>query len=52
MGQHLTPPPLSLSPSGLEYLQTLNLERVVMSQLNPLKVCIPSVTSMFAAITR
>ncbi|XP_013872545.1 RNA polymerase I-specific transcription initiation factor RRN3 [Austrofundulus limnaeus] len=37
---------------GLEYLQSLNLERVVLSQLNPLKVCLPSVTSMFAAITR
>lgn len=37
---------------GLEYLQGLNLERVVMCQLNPLKVCLPSVTSMFAAITR
>ncbi|XP_015254259.1 PREDICTED: RNA polymerase I-specific transcription initiation factor RRN3 [Cyprinodon variegatus] len=37
---------------GLEYLQSLNLERVVMSQLNPLKVCLPSVTSMFAAVTR
>ncbi|XP_059203952.1 RNA polymerase I-specific transcription initiation factor RRN3 [Centropristis striata] len=38
--------------TGLEYLQSLNLERVVMCQLNPLKVCLPSVTSMFAAITR
>lgn len=38
--------------SGLEYLQSLNLERVVMCQLNPLKVCLPAVTSMFAAITR
>ncbi|XP_043955062.1 RNA polymerase I-specific transcription initiation factor RRN3 [Gambusia affinis] len=37
---------------GLEYLQSLNLERLVMCQLNPLKVCLPSVTSMFAAITR
>ncbi|KAM7372520.1 hypothetical protein PAMP_009682 [Pampus punctatissimus] len=37
---------------GLEYLQSLNLERVVMCQLNPLKVCLPTVTSMFAAITR
>ncbi|GLD71926.1 RNA polymerase I-specific transcription initiation factor RRN3 [Lates japonicus] len=36
---------------GLEYLQSLNLERVVMCQMNPLKVCLPSVTSMFAAIT-
>ncbi|XP_069578086.1 RNA polymerase I-specific transcription initiation factor RRN3 [Brachyistius frenatus] len=38
--------------TGLEYLQSLNLERVVMCQLNPLKVCLPSVTNMFAAITR
>uniref|UniRef100_A0A672Z378 RRN3 homolog, RNA polymerase I transcription factor n=1 Tax=Sphaeramia orbicularis TaxID=375764 RepID=A0A672Z378_9TELE len=37
---------------GLEYLQSLNLERVVMCQLNPLKVCLPTVTNMFAAITR
>lgn len=37
---------------GLEYLQSLNLERVVMCQLNPLKLCLPAVTSMFAAITR
>lgn len=37
---------------GLEYLQSLNLERVVMCQLNPLKVCLPAVTNLFAAITR
>ncbi|XP_057673875.1 RNA polymerase I-specific transcription initiation factor RRN3 [Corythoichthys intestinalis] len=37
---------------GLEYLQRLNLERVVMCQLNPLKVCLPAVANMFAAITR
>uniref|UniRef100_A0A667YP03 RRN3 homolog, RNA polymerase I transcription factor n=1 Tax=Myripristis murdjan TaxID=586833 RepID=A0A667YP03_9TELE len=37
---------------GLAYLQSLNLERVVMCQLNPLKVCLSSVTSVFAAITR
>ncbi|XP_068192966.1 RNA polymerase I-specific transcription initiation factor RRN3 [Antennarius striatus] len=37
---------------GLEYLQSLNLQRVVTCQLNPLKVCLPAVTSMFAAITR
>ncbi|XP_047215241.1 RNA polymerase I-specific transcription initiation factor RRN3-like [Girardinichthys multiradiatus] len=37
---------------GLEYLQSLNLERVVMCQLNPLKVCLLSVTNMFAAVTR
>ncbi|XP_034750064.1 RNA polymerase I-specific transcription initiation factor RRN3 [Etheostoma cragini] len=38
--------------TGLEYLQSLNLERLVMCQLNPLKVCLPAVTSTFAAITR
>ncbi|CAG00803.1 unnamed protein product, partial [Tetraodon nigroviridis] len=37
---------------GLEYLQSFNLERVVMCQLNPLKLCLPAVTTMFAAITR
>ncbi|XP_077591587.1 RNA polymerase I-specific transcription initiation factor RRN3 [Stigmatopora nigra] len=37
---------------GLEYLQRLNLERVVMCQLNPLKVCLPAVANLFAAITR
>uniref|UniRef100_A0A3P8PJK0 RRN3 homolog, RNA polymerase I transcription factor n=1 Tax=Astatotilapia calliptera TaxID=8154 RepID=A0A3P8PJK0_ASTCA len=37
---------------GLEYLQSLNLEQVVMCQLNPLRVCLPSITNMFAAITR
>ncbi|XP_076122362.1 RNA polymerase I-specific transcription initiation factor RRN3 [Alosa pseudoharengus] len=37
---------------GLAYLQSLNLERIVMCQLNPLKVCLPAITNMFAAITR
>ncbi|KAK7938578.1 hypothetical protein WMY93_001904 [Mugilogobius chulae] len=37
---------------GLEYLQSLNLERMVMCQLNPLKVCLPTVTHMFAVIMR
>ncbi|XP_006872017.1 PREDICTED: RNA polymerase I-specific transcription initiation factor RRN3 [Chrysochloris asiatica] len=36
---------------GLRYLQGLNFERIVMSQLNPLKVCLPSVVNFFAAIT-
>lgn len=43
---------MSVSPPGLAYLQGLNLERIVMCQLNPLKVCLPAVTNMFAAITR
>ncbi|XP_042197133.1 RNA polymerase I-specific transcription initiation factor RRN3 [Callorhinchus milii] len=37
---------------GLAYLQSLNFERIVMCQLNPLKVCLPSVINLFAAITR
>nr|XP_054309568.1 RNA polymerase I-specific transcription initiation factor RRN3-like isoform X5 [Pongo pygmaeus] len=36
---------------GLRYLQRLNFERIVMSQLNPLKICLPSVVNFFAAIT-
>ncbi|XP_071976771.1 RNA polymerase I-specific transcription initiation factor RRN3 [Engystomops pustulosus] len=37
---------------GLAYLQGLNFERIVMCQLNPLKLCLPSVVNFFAAITR
>ncbi|KAM3916647.1 RNA polymerase I-specific transcription initiation factor RRN3 isoform 1-T2 [Leptodactylus fuscus] len=37
---------------GLAYLQGLNFERIVMCQLNPLKLCLPSVVNLFAAITR
>ncbi|XP_068100881.1 RNA polymerase I-specific transcription initiation factor RRN3 [Hyperolius riggenbachi] len=37
---------------GLSYLQALNFERIVMCQLNPLKICLPSVVNFFAAITR
>ncbi|XP_063555677.1 RNA polymerase I-specific transcription initiation factor RRN3 isoform X1 [Gorilla gorilla gorilla] len=36
---------------GLQYLQSLNFERIVMSQLNLLKICLPSVVNFFAAIT-
>ncbi|XP_042294289.1 RNA polymerase I-specific transcription initiation factor RRN3 [Sceloporus undulatus] len=37
---------------GLSFLQKLNFERIVMSQLNPLKVCLPSIVNFFAALTR
>ncbi|XP_029326598.1 RNA polymerase I-specific transcription initiation factor RRN3 [Mus caroli] len=36
---------------GLQYLQSLNFERIVLSQLNPLKICLPQVVNFFAAIT-
>ncbi|XP_008589951.1 PREDICTED: RNA polymerase I-specific transcription initiation factor RRN3 isoform X2 [Galeopterus variegatus] len=36
---------------GLRYLQSLNFERIVMSQLNPLKICLPTVVNFFATIT-
>ncbi|KAM5152921.1 RNA polymerase I-specific transcription initiation factor RRN3 isoform 2-T4 [Mantella aurantiaca] len=38
--------------NGLAYLQALNFERIVMCQLNPLKICLPAVVNFFAAITR
>ncbi|KAL8215434.1 UNVERIFIED_CONTAM: hypothetical protein K2H54_002052 [Gekko kuhli] len=37
---------------GLGFLQSLNFERIVMCHLNPLKVCLPSVVNLFAAINR
>uniref|UniRef100_A0A8D0GQF7 RRN3 homolog, RNA polymerase I transcription factor n=1 Tax=Sphenodon punctatus TaxID=8508 RepID=A0A8D0GQF7_SPHPU len=37
---------------GLEYLQILNLERIIMCQLNPLKICLSSIVGLFASITR
>uniref|UniRef100_A0A0K8RVF5 RNA polymerase I-specific transcription initiation factor RRN3 n=1 Tax=Crotalus horridus TaxID=35024 RepID=A0A0K8RVF5_CROHD len=37
---------------GLAYLQSLNFERIVLCQLNPLKVCLPTIVSLFAALTR
>ncbi|XP_066496826.1 RNA polymerase I-specific transcription initiation factor RRN3 [Tiliqua scincoides] len=37
---------------GLTFLQKLNFERIVLCQLNPLKVCLPSIITFFAAITR
>uniref|UniRef100_A0A8C4RBS4 RRN3 homolog, RNA polymerase I transcription factor n=1 Tax=Eptatretus burgeri TaxID=7764 RepID=A0A8C4RBS4_EPTBU len=37
---------------GLAYLQALNLERLVQCRLNPLKVCLPSIVRVFAALTR
>ncbi|XP_062507998.1 RNA polymerase I-specific transcription initiation factor RRN3-like isoform X2 [Corticium candelabrum] len=38
--------------SGLSYLQSLNLGRVVSCHLNPLMVCLDSVVNMFATLTR
>lgn len=37
---------------GLAYLQALNFERIVMCQLNPLKICLPAVVNFFASIAR
>ncbi|XP_015270986.1 PREDICTED: RNA polymerase I-specific transcription initiation factor RRN3 isoform X2 [Gekko japonicus] len=37
---------------GLGFLQSLNFERIVMCHLNPLKVCLPSVVNLFAAVNR
>ncbi|XP_054257240.1 RNA polymerase I-specific transcription initiation factor RRN3 [Macrosteles quadrilineatus] len=40
------------SPKGLQFLQGLNLAKVVSSQLNPLRVCLPAVTNNFASVAR
>ncbi|XP_078474760.1 RNA polymerase I-specific transcription initiation factor RRN3 [Lampetra fluviatilis] len=37
---------------GLAYLQSLNLERIVLCRLNPLRVCRPPIVNIFAALTR
>uniref|UniRef100_A0A1B6CIL8 RNA polymerase I-specific transcription initiation factor RRN3 n=1 Tax=Clastoptera arizonana TaxID=38151 RepID=A0A1B6CIL8_9HEMI len=37
---------------GLIFLQGLNLAKIVTCHLNPLKVCLPAVTSNFASVTR
>ncbi|XP_058013550.1 RNA polymerase I-specific transcription initiation factor RRN3 isoform X1 [Ahaetulla prasina] len=44
--------PLIFCFQGLAYLQSLNFERIVLCQLNPLKVCLPTIVSLFAALTR
>lgn len=44
--------PLFFLIKGLQYLQSLNFERIVLSQLNPLKICLPQVVNFFAAITK
>lgn len=36
---------------GLEFLQHLNFERIVLCPLNPLKMCFVSVAEIFASIT-
>ncbi|KAJ7386292.1 DNA independent RNA polymerase I transcription factor [Desmophyllum pertusum] len=38
--------------AGLKYIRRLNLDRIVTCRLNPLKVCLPTVVTMFAHITR
>ncbi|XP_072275101.1 RNA polymerase I-specific transcription initiation factor RRN3 isoform X2 [Pyxicephalus adspersus] len=37
---------------GLAFLQALNFEKIIMCQLNPLRICLPTVVNFFAAITR
>nr|XP_002740429.1 PREDICTED: RNA polymerase I-specific transcription initiation factor RRN3-like [Saccoglossus kowalevskii] len=37
---------------GLNYVRSLNFDRIVTCRLNPLKVCLPTVVNMFATITR
>lgn len=37
---------------GVNLVRRLNFERIVTSRLNPLKVCLPTVAEIFAAVTR
>lgn len=43
---------LTDSKKGLEYLRSLNFERIVTARLNPLKICHPVVIKNFASISR
>lgn len=38
--------------NGLNFVRRLNFDRIVTCKLNPLKVCLPTVAKMFAAVTR
>ena len=40
------------SIQNLKFLQTLNLSTLVTSPLNPLRVCLPAVATIFAGVTR
>lgn len=43
---------LTAGESGLSFLRDLNLEALVMSPLNPLRVCLPAVVQRFASVAR
>ncbi|XP_065826168.1 RNA polymerase I-specific transcription initiation factor RRN3-like isoform X2 [Oscarella lobularis] len=43
---------IDMDDSGLAYLQSLNLARIVQCRLNPLKFCASTVVDMFALISR
>ena len=39
-------------PNGMELINSLKLQNIVFSKLNPLKVCLPTITDMFAGICK
>lgn len=43
---------LTTTAKGLQFLRGLNLEALVMSPLNPLRVCLPTVVQRFANVAR
>ncbi|XP_064478637.1 RNA polymerase I-specific transcription initiation factor RRN3-like [Ornithodoros turicata] len=43
---------LTATNKGLQFLRSLNLEALVMSPLNPLRVCLPAVVQRFANVAR
>ena len=39
-------------PDGLEFVSSLTLQNIIFSKLNPLKVCLSTITEMFAGICK
>ncbi len=38
--------------ASLSFMQNLHLSSIVASQLNPLRVCLPAIATIFAGVTR
>ncbi|KAI6651670.1 RNA polymerase I-specific transcription initiation factor RRN3 [Oopsacas minuta] len=39
-------------PNGIEFINSLTLQNIIFSKLNPLKVCLSTITDMFAGICK
>lgn len=43
---------LTADDKDLMFMQSLHLSSIVASQLNPLRVCLPAIATIFAGVTR